>query len=191
MTFTTKLFFCIYIFFTFSCSSISYNQIIPLARDAVIGNKVEISEEFIARQKYSFIKLNFKKYDSILVLSRINPDNSFRWVSANGEVIETLDGRIIRTEKCFENLQILSLPVYNSDQHYLIHFKTSNVFLEQSIEPLEKDYSFLREKVNTVNSQLKWSFINEYYYDNYGRPIKTSQYLIPNQGRISINYFYK
>ena len=91
-----------------SCSFISYNQVIPLIKEATVGTPdIELSEEFIQEQSFSFARVDLGKgANIIMVLLEIN-SNFYTWVSSTGEKIITYNGKIVRTEGLIYNIEII------------------------------------------------------------------------------------
>ena len=60
-----------------SCSYISYSNAIPLIKSATIGNDgIELTNEFIARQPYSFIRVDLGKGPNIIMVL-LKSENNF------------------------------------------------------------------------------------------------------------------
>ena len=82
-----------------SCSGISYQQVYPLLKQATVGAPdFIVTQEFINKKKFSFIKARFGKgRPVIMVLAGVDDSNILQWISAKGEMLYTLNGKVIRS----------------------------------------------------------------------------------------------
>ena len=87
--------------FVSNCAYISYNQVIPLARNAILGvEKIKVDENLIESTEYSFARVNLGRAASvIMILEKIDSNNNYdfvinRAVSSADNLIKLCNGRI-------------------------------------------------------------------------------------------------
>ena len=189
------------LFFVSSCQYISYNQVIPLARQAIIGfPDIELTEEYIAKQRYSFARLDLGKgANIIMVLSDID-NNFYTWISATGEKLITYNGKIVKTIGLIHNIEIYNSttfkvfsPKNNYSGIYNVMLKDPTAFIEQKFytQLIQKTDSLeLIESIEIDVLNLKYS--NSYVIDfKSGRTIKSTQRIHPKLPEIKIDFIYK
>lgn len=187
-----------------SCSYISYSQVLPLARTAILGAKdIDVSEKFIAAQKYSFVKIELgRSAVAILTLSKIKND-VFEWVSSSGEKIYTYNGKIIKSENLsfnahFYNFRSFSYLDNNADDtHYDIYLSNPDAYVSQTAA-VEFRASSTQSKQggknfteSVVTRGFKWNFKNTYSVDASGRVSHSSQFIHPKLPELKIYFYYK
>ena len=185
-----------------SCSFISYNQVIPLIKEATFGSAdIELSEEFILEQSFSFARVDLGKgANIIMVLQEIN-SNFYTWVSSTGEKMITYNGKIVRTEGLIYNIEIINPNDFKllslsgeSKGTFNLMLKNPQAFIEQEfyISNVEDtvDYLLFEEKVFTAILSAEQN--NFYWLDKkLGRIVKTKQAVHPNLSKIRIDFVYK
>ena len=185
-----------------SCSFISYNQVIPLIKEATFGAAdIELSEEFILEQSFSFARVDLGKgANIIMVLQEIN-SNFYTWVSSTGEKMITYNGKIVRTEGLIYNIEIINPNDFKllslsgeSKGTFNLMLKNPQAFIEQEfyISNVEDtvDYLLFEEKVFTAILSAEQN--NFYWLDKkLGRIVKTKQAVHPNLPKIRIDFVYK
>ena len=185
-----------------SCSFISYNQVIPLIKEATFGAAdIELSEEFILEQSFSFARVDLGKgANIIMVLQEIN-SNFYTWVSSTGEKMITYNGKIVRTEGLIYNIEIINPNDFKllslsgeSKGTFNLMLKNPQAFIEQEfyISNVEDtvDYLLFEEKVFTAILSAEQN--NFYWLDKkLGRIVKTKQAVHPNLSKIRIDFVYK
>ncbi len=196
-----KKLFLLFLLLLQSCAFISYNQIVPLIKTATVGDDdVELSDEFIAQQSYSFIRVDLGKgANIIMVLQKIN-DGIYTWISNEGEKIITYNGKIIRTSGLIYNIDIINFkdfkyfsPSNNYSGIFNVMLKDPSAFIEQEfvISLIDEGENLLFEenmKVDVLNS----SYSNYYWLDRKsGMPIKTKQKIHPMLPKLRIDFVYK
>ena len=98
-----------------SCSSIDYvNVPIAIYNAYKSPEKINLSQEYINSQNYSFSKVKLGNGNAILVLSSIS-NGVYEWVSANNEKIYTYNGRIIKTVGLPYNINVIT-PISQIDK---------------------------------------------------------------------------
>ena len=191
-----------------SCSLISYSQVLPFAKQAIIGaDDIELSENFIDQSEYSFAKIKFgKSAIGILPLASID-EGKFLWVSGTNENIFTFNGKIIKTE----NMLFSSHFIDGVTDFRLLDDKTSEYFLELRnpnalliqnavIEVDKSEDLFIGGSIfrtqkyyeNVTTKSFKWNFKNIYWVDlTSGRVVKSIQHIHPKNPPLEITYVYK
>tara|TARA_B110000003_G_C16586684_1_gene510143 strand:+ start:76 stop:699 length:624 start_codon:yes stop_codon:yes gene_type:complete len=190
-----------------SCSGISYQQVYPLLKQATVGAPdFIVTQEFINKKKFSFIKARFGKgRPVIMVLAGVDDSNIFQWISAKGEMLYTLNGKVIRSYGLPFNISYLRnvSPVFNTPGLIKTPLKlmnpnayvTNNLLTTSEgietlnfINPIKVKKYIIRSTINELN----WSKENIYYLDlNTNYVIKTTQYLHPNLPKLEIEFYFK
>lgn len=198
-----KLILIIPIILCTSCSFISYNQVAPLMRQAVIGSPdIDLTPQFIADQQYSFIRVDLGKgANIIMVLQDINA-NFYTWVSATGEKLVTYNGKIISTNGLIFNqkhinpqrFKLLSSVGTSNTGTFDLMLDNPRAFLEQEfkitlVKNLDDSLLFEEEIITPV---LNSHYSNFYWLDkNSGKVIKSKQSIHPKLPKIRIDFVYK
>ena len=77
-------------------------------RSALAFNQeIELTQEYIAKQPYSFIRVDLGRGANIVMVLMQAENNFFTWVSATGEKIITYNGKIIKTSGLTHNVEII------------------------------------------------------------------------------------
>ena len=190
--------------FLSSCNNLSYTEVIPLAKLAILGvEDIEIDDNFLSQQKYSFIKVNVGRTGvAILTLASID-DGVFTWVSATGEKLKTYNGKIIKSFDIVYDTHFITFSDFSFNKNlerveydYNIRLYNPNTLVTQEatlkiidLSSLEGEVSYFEEFVLTKG--FKWKFVNKYWLDNDGNVIKSIQYLHPKLPKYEINFYYK
>ena len=187
------------VIFATSCSNIPVKQMFPMIKASLFGiPQIEISENFIDSQPYSFIKVRIgKSSQAILVLSTIK-DDIYVWVSSTGEKIYTFNGKIIKTHglnynleefspKFFPNIRLSQTFTHNILLSNPKKFVTQNSLIE-SFSNQSSNNLLISETITTDG--FRWSYKNYYEYKN-GVESKTRQYIHPELPVIDIEFYYK
>ena len=200
------------------CSSISYSQVIPLAKTAIIGvDDIELTNEFIESKQYSFAKVKVGR-SAVAIMSLATIQNGlFKWLSGTGEVIYTYNGKVIKTEGLIYNTHLFSHSNFslNKSKESLFSFDLQldqpEAFLSQksfvSFNPKPSNFRsllnsfytpkvannsllYFEESIKTEN--LRWNFTNKYWVDpSTGMVLKAEQSVHPRLPKINIEYYYK
>lgn len=189
------------IFCVSSCQYISYNQVIPLARQAIIGfPDIELTEEYIAKQRYSFARFDLGKgANVIMVLSGID-NNFYTWVSATGEKLITYNGKIVKTIGLIHNVEIYnpaSFKVFSPKNNYSgiydVMLKDPRAFIEQKFSTkLTRQSNSLKLTESIEIDVLNLEYQNTYIIDlTSGRTIRSTQRIHPKLPEIRIDFVYK
>jgi len=198
-----KLLLILPIFLCASCSSISYNQVVPLMRQAIIGSPdIELTPQFIEEQRYSFIRVDLGKGANIIMVLQDIDSNFYTWVSATGEKLVTYNGKIISTNGLIYNFKHINpqrfkllSPVGKSNSGtFDLMLDDPRAFLEQDfkislVKTLDDSLLFEEEIVTPV---LNNHYSNFYWLDkNSGQVVKSKQFTHPKLPKIRIDYVYK
>jgi len=197
------------VFITSSCNQISYKQIVPLIKEATIGAPVmPITQDIIDSKPYSFIKARFGKGAGvIMVLASIDQSNLFEWVSADGERLYTMNGKILRTTGLPYNINYLNnmSPAFYSKKTITTKVKLLDpmAYVTKKLIPIEsrkelvtinhpEPISTTKHIVRSTFEELKWSKDDIYFVDTRtGFVIKSIQHLHPNLPKLEIEYYLK
>jgi hypothetical protein len=180
-----------------SCSLISYNQAIPLIKNAVIGVKdIEITDEFYNNINYSFAKLKIGR-SAIAILSLVSIENEvYEWVSETGEKVYTYKGKIFKTEGITYNLEIINFRdfVLTEGSFYISEIILDNplAYTDQNTTitiSKRSDLTVIYENINTAS--FRWNFDNKYWLNNDSKVIRSVQTIHPKLPKIEIDYYYK
>ena len=184
-----------------SCSGFDYFQAAPLIKNSLIGFKdIQISKDYIDQQQYSFVKIKIGRSSPVILSLAFINDGIFEWVSADGERIYTLNGRIIRTDGLVHNFNLLTektLPKKDSlpaMQSRLIELTSPDATTMQTsrieIEREDRSIISINEKVET--SSFNWNYINTYIVDKDLELVTHSvQHIHPKLSEFKIQFFYK
>ena len=187
--------------FLSGCQYISYNEVLPLARQAIIGlPDIELTDDFVSQQRYSFARLDLGSgANIIMVLSGIE-NNFYTWISASGEKLITYNGKIVRTYGLVHNMELINpntfkifSPKNNYKGIYNIFLKDPDAFIEQRFSTylsIENDELKLEESIEIDILDLEYT--NLYFIDpRSGRIIRSTQTIHPKLPKIEIDFIYK
>lgn len=189
-----------------SCAHIDYLSLPKTTLTFIRGAEdFSISKEFYDQQEYSFLKLRRGRIGtSIFVLSEVDSNGDFIWVSAELEKLITRNGKVIKLYSDPEiSFQTINIPRYfegNSSTEYFIELKQPMAILEQTstlIYEQDEIIPWLDDKLETelfqeeINTKkFHWSFRN-YYWLYEGNVLKTEQFIHPNLPKITIEFYFK
>jgi hypothetical protein len=185
-----------------SCSYISYNQVLPLLKSATLGDAdIALTEEYIAKQPYSFVRVDLGKAANIIMVLQKVDNNFYTWISSSGEKIITLNGKIINTEGLPHNLEVLNpakFKLFSEESFYSgtydVLLKDPRAFVEQifliSIIQDNPSELLIEEKITMAILNAKYS--NFYWVDKKsGKVIKTKQTINPKLPDVRLDFVYK
>ena len=185
-----------------SCSSISYNQVLPLIKSATLGDSdIVLTEDYIAKQPYSFARVDLGKGANIIMVLQKIDNNFYTWVSSTGEKVITLNGKIIKTEGLPHNLEFLNptkFKLFSEEPNYSgtydLLLRDPRAFVEQgfSISIIQNSLSelLIEEKITMTILNTKYS--NFYWVDKKsGKVIKTKQAINPKLPNVRLDFIYK
>ena len=197
MIFMIKILIITICFFISNCAYISYNQVIPLARNAIFGiEKIKVDESFIESTEYSFARVNLGRSASvIMILEKIDSDNNYHWISSDSEKLITSDGKIIKTRDLIYNFEAInhSFSLEESRGNYDVMFYDPQAFIEQEFFIKEEGKEDnLKKYVETVfNAPLNTTWKNIYKVNDLNYVVYTKQKIHPNLPTIEMDIFYK
>ena len=192
-----KIFIISLCLFVSNCAYISYNQVIPLARNAILGvEKIKVDENLIESTEYSFARVNLGRSASvIMILEKIDSQNNYHWISSDSEKLITSNGKIIKTRDLIYNFEAInySFNLENSDGYYDVMFYDPKAFIEQRFEIKEQESEGnLKMYTETIfNTPLKTSWKNIYKVNDLNFVIYSKQRIHPNLPEIEMDIYYK
>tara|TARA_B100000941_G_C28475138_1_gene538695 strand:- start:528 stop:1115 length:588 start_codon:yes stop_codon:yes gene_type:complete len=192
-----KIFIISLCLFVSNCAYISYNQVIPLARNAILGvEKIKVDENLIESTEYSFARVNLGRSASvIMILEKIDSNNNYHWISSDSEKLITSNGKIIKTRDLIYNFEAInySFNLENSDGYYDVMFYDPKAFIEQRFEIKEQESEGnLKMYTETIfNTPLKTSWKNIYKVNDLNFVIYSKQRIHPNLPEIEMDIYYK
>ena len=192
-----KIFIISLCLFVSNCAYISYNQVIPLARNAILGvEKIKVDENLIQSTEYSFARVNLGRSASvIMILEKIDSNNNYHWISSDSEKLITSNGKIIKTRDLIYNFEAInySFNLENSDGYYDVMFYDPKAFIEQRFEIKEQESEGnLKMYTETIfNIPLKTSWKNIYKVNDLNFVIYSKQRIHPNLPEIEMDIYYK
>lgn len=205
MTYMIKQFLVFGLLLISSCqswdSAFTYSEFIPLIKDITIGEEdIELSEEYISKQPYSFLRVDLGKGANIIMVLQKIENGLHIWISEHQEKIVTYNGKIIKTEGLKHNIEIFNhfqfkyfSNLNNHKGEYNTFLKNPKAFVEQkfSISLIEEsDVLLFEEKIFIESLNKKYS--NFYWLDRKtGQPIRSKQNIHPSMPNIRLDYIYK
>ena len=192
-----KIFIISLCLFVSNCAYISYNQVIPLARNAILSvEKIKVDENLIESTEYSFARVNLGRSASvIMILEKIDSNNNYHWISSDSEKLITSNGKIIKTRDLIYNFEAInySFNLENSDGYYDVMFYDPKAFIEQRFEIKEQESEGnLKMYTETIfNTPLKTSWKNIYKVNDLNFVIYSKQRIHPNLPEIEMDIYYK
>jgi len=180
------------IFILSSCAFVEYNQLPALTYRAIVGaDDIVIDEDFLAKQKFSFVKVRMGKQSiAIMTLANISED-TYRWVSASGEIIVTNKGRIIETIGLPHDIkQISYTPLSNNTVESFVYLANPEAIVNKliSIDQNIDGNKFLEEKF--LVKKIKWEGRNIYEYNDRNLIVYSKQSIHPRLPDIEMIFYY-
>jgi len=182
-----------------SCSLIEYDDIVPITRQVLFGTEeVEIDQDLLASQGASIARINIGRSESyLLTLQRINA-GYYYWRSSSLEgvtIITNRFGKILSTHNLKSNISVIkdNFSITDKSTLYNVMLLDPTAVIEQEAL-ITSSYSsdnnlILKELI--YNKVIKSSWENVYIIDNNNLPIKTTQKIHPNLGKIEMDFFFK
>ena len=180
-----------------NCAYISYNQVIPLARNAILGvEKIKVDDNLIESIDYSFARVNLGRSASvIMILEKIDSQNNYHWISSDSEKLITSNGKIIKTRDLIYNFEVInqSFSLEESRGNYDVMLYNPQAFIEQEFLIQDKGQAGnLRKYQETIiNVPLKTTWKNIYKVNHLNFVTYTKQKIHPNLPMIEMDIFYK
>lgn len=160
-----------------------------IAKESLFGFDIKVDQAFIDSKQFSFMKLTLNKRASILSLSDIASDGTYRWVSNDGAIFLTNNGKILKTYGLKNNYEVLEKgSLYKP---HLIKYSAPRAIFSKNIAKLTDKVSNVREEIFTIK-ELNWTGVDKYLFnEDSGLPISSSQHIFPNQGAVKLEFYYK
>ena len=141
----------------------------------------------------------------IMVLSSIDSSGIFEWVSEDGEILYTLNGKVIRTSGLPYNISYMRniSPIFYSKETIATPAKLMNplayitFILEVASDEvvqidLPNPIDVRKFVINSSISEFNWTRENIYYVDiDTNIVVKTTQYLHPRLPELEIEFYFK
>tara|TARA_Y100000768_G_C23896435_1_gene642818 strand:+ start:401 stop:1039 length:639 start_codon:yes stop_codon:yes gene_type:complete len=203
-----------FLFLLGSCGAIGIQELPIIASqvyDFEKNNNLEITKEFYDTKKFSFIKVNSGKGQSIMSLSTIE-DNKYTWLNSLDEKIITINGRIIETNGFEKNMLLATCKSSSLLRDFCSgYFSQSNVtqtmFLSNpnalidinssiQIEQVESPTIIHNHKIELAKESfsvdlINWDGENYFWFDpNNDMPIKTIQHIHPMAKPMEIEFYF-
>lgn len=180
------------IFILSSCAFVEYNQLPALTYRAIVGaDDIAIDNEFLAKQKFSFVKVKMGKQSiAIMTLAKIQGD-TYRWVSASGEIITTYKGRIIETIGLPYNIkQVSYTALTNNTAESFVYFNNPEAMVNKliKIDEVIKEYKFKEEEF--LVKKIKWKGVNIYKFNERDLIVYSKQSIHPRLPDIEMFFYY-
>lgn len=198
----TKRYLLPLLLLTHSCAFISYSEIIPLIKDVTVGGEdIELTNEYIAQQPYSFIRVDLGKGANIIMVLQKIENGFYTWVSEDEEKIMTYNGKIINTAGLIFNMDIINPSMFKYFSNSNLYSGTYDTFLKDPKAYIEQDfqismveegedYLLFEEKI--VVKVLNAEYSNFYWLDRTsGLPKKTKQDIHPSLPTLRIDFIYR
>ena len=184
-------------FFVSNCAYISYNEVIPLARNAIFGvEKIQVDDKLIESTEYSFARVNLGRSASvIMILEKIDSNNNYHWISSDSEKLITSNGKIIKTRDLIYNFEVInqSFSLEESRGNYDVMLYNPQAFIEQEfiIQDTGQEGNLRKYQETIINVPLKTTWKNIYKVNDLNFVIYTKQKIHPNLPVIEMDIFYK
>tara|TARA_B110000014_G_C20103004_1_gene579441 strand:+ start:916 stop:1605 length:690 start_codon:yes stop_codon:yes gene_type:complete len=161
-----------------------------------------ISREMVENIPYASLRIKIGKGPAGLMILQKIEGNTLSWISRDEVLIQTKNGRIVRTSKLNNDL---SDYYYDTDPEFieileekkiksqrvisLTNPKASHIELQvtsstkdkkETIEILGNEYELIKISEKIHNRLIKWKYTNTYWVDSEGFVWKTIQQIAPN-----------
>ena len=175
-----------------SCTFIDYKQIPALTYRAIKGaDDILVDQDFINKQEFSFVKVKIGKQSiAIMTLASIDKD-TFRWVSATGEVIVTNNGRIVETAGLPYNINEVSRVAFQNntfETFIFLHNPEAMVMKFSSFKSDPSNNLFFQEEFHV--NKIKWKGTNNYKFNEQGLIAYSKQKIHPRMPDVEMFFYY-
>lgn len=169
------------------------------------GKKIDVNQNFFDSQRFSFAVASIgRNSEAVLSLKSIDKDNIYEWISADGSMIYTKDGFIVKTFGLRNDFILHNPNIVNKDSSFKSYFS----FYKPDLDSAFISYSLVSinptsfESLGVIKSTLTYKFekkveildwISEatITYDTNGMPVYASQKINPFLGVIYLRFYYK
>jgi hypothetical protein len=192
-----------------SCAFIDYTKLPVVAKDLIVGKEnLEITRSIYDAYPYSFAKVRIGRDKSLIfVLSTINANGEYTWISEDYDRLITFDGKVIKfitsneeinfrylknsfSTKNLENFNRENIIELLSPKAIFMQDATINIKDQQTIIRFKESLNVRIIEESIVTKELKWAFNNSYWMNN-NTVIKSKQHLHPNLPQVVIEFYYK
>ena len=192
-----------------SCAFIDYTKLPVVAKDLIVGKEnLEITRSIYDAYPYSFAKVRIGRDKSLIfVLSTINANGEYTWISEDYDRLITFDGKVIKfitsneeinfrylknsfSIKNLENFNRENIIELLSPKAIFMQDATINIKDQQTIIRFKESLNVRIIEESIVTKELKWAFNNSYWMNN-NTVIKSKQHLHPNLPQVVIEFYYK
>ncbi len=184
-----------------NCSIISYSELIPLAKLAIVGAEdIIIDDNFIRSKQFSFAKVKIgRSAIAIFSLVRIDQNGAFEWISGEGEILTTFNGKIIKLENSLYNTEFMNFSNFNpsvltseSRLTYDLFLSNPRAFITQdAFVEISSEQKGLKIEETVQTNGFKWEFKNKYVFNSNNRAIHSIQTIHPKVPTVEIDFYYK
>ena len=197
MIYMIRMLIISFCFFVSNCAYISYNEVIPLARNAIFGvEKIQVDDKLIESTEYTFARVNLGRSASvIMILEKIDSNNNYHWISSDSEKLITSNGKIIKTRDLIYNFEVInqSFSLEESRGNYDVMLYNPQAFIEQEflIQDKGQEGNLRKYQETIINVPLKTTWKNIYKVNDLNFVTYTKQKIHPNLPTIEMDIFYK
>ncbi len=190
--------FIIYCFLLLICScttgSITFQNLYTSLQPLVNPDR-SIPEKYNDSFPYSYASVRVGRGQIIyVVLSQVD-GSTLRWISSDGFVIKTINGKIVSSDGFEKNIAYkevnsdLELDNYNLEDRQITIYSNDHDPFDTSISliRLVKD-DLIEEKF--YSRDIKWNGVNKFYYDSNGKVIRSINFINPLMPKVEM-HFYK
>ena len=191
-----------------SCSQFSfYSDVYNAVKVSVIGaNDAPISYSYFEDQPYSFLKVRFGRSAPVIMVLVSYNEGLAHWVSADKISIHTFKGKIVMTSGLLHDVHTLNPRVFSLQDKEKINFTVD--FIEPAYysgrfissikkeEDLTRDYlgqptrlSLYKESVKS--DAIRFKSLNEYWVNENGKIIISTQKIHPFLPSIELEFYFK
>tara|TARA_B100000989_G_scaffold292091_1_gene267460 strand:- start:297 stop:908 length:612 start_codon:yes stop_codon:yes gene_type:complete len=202
MTLIIRLVFLL--LFTTSCSFMDKENLL-IVKNSITGYPQNIiTEQMFLSQKFSFAEVSLGRGPSAILSLRSIENNIFEWQSADGIIIYTYNGFVVKTfgldndiETNFKSLEFETPLIQNVSflrpPLYGIDFELS--VLERSQKLIKKGWVNLDTQQILISKSvpfLRWKSIEKFWINKETNLVeKTIQHIHPQLPPIKITFYYK
>lgn len=188
-----------------SCANLnttfSTSPFVPLISNLFVGGEsIELSDEYISNQPYSFLRADFGQGSNVIMVLQKIENGLYTWTSEYQEKITTYNGKIIKTQGLNHNIEIMNpskFKYFSNSNNYIGVFNTllkePTAFIEQqfAISMIEQSETLLFEEKIYIEP-LNQRYSNFYWLDGKtGQAVKTKQKIHPDLPTIRLDFIYK
>lgn len=163
-----------------------------------------VSEELFLQQKFSFAEASFGRGPSAILSLRSIVNDVYKWQSADGIIIYTYNGFILKTEgldhnietnnkslmldkALVQNINFLNPPIFGIDLNLSIY--------NESFKTIRKGWLDIETKLVRISKKipfLKWNKVDKFWINKETNLVeRTTQHIHPNLPSITLTFYYK